>query len=259
MAEGCDEMTPFHKALVSTLIPSASCVLHHIVILYAFIVPQLSPMSDDHANLFASAVPGNGSSNTTGEIGNDQQWDTDITQQTGHVGRYTPDQSDDGQQGTSPVRETGNDQSGDVDNEERSEIEQECIEQMDDLVESFRTNEITKLKALSCIISILDLNPSRSEEAKDAAVEYYAKTLNEVHALSSSAIRRGRITQSAFDPKGQKSNPPQPRKSTDHDAETDELISQISRDSKRHRKEPSGNGSDNEFNLDLDGASNKKR
>ena len=60
---------------------------------------------------------------------------------------------------------------------------------MDDVVESFRQDEITKLKALSQIISILDFNPSRTEKAKDAAVEYYSRTLNEVEALASAATR----------------------------------------------------------------------
>jgi len=52
-----------------------------------------------------------------------------------------------------------------------------------------RHEEISKLKALSNTISILDFNPSRIELAKDAAVEYYTKTCDEVEALTSSAIR----------------------------------------------------------------------
>ena len=138
-------------------------------------------------------------------------------------------------------------QTGDVDDGEPNEIEQECIERMDDLVENFRCNEITKLKALSCIISILDLNPSRSERAKDAAVEYYAKTLDEVQALSSSAVRRGTIIKNAFDSGRQSPNPTESRRPTNQDAEIDELISQISRDSKRPRGQSSGTESDNEL------------
>ena len=62
---------------------------------------------------------------------------------------------------------------------------------MDDVIENFRQGEITKLKALSHIISILNFNPSRTEEAKDAAVEYYSRTLNEVEALASAMTKRG--------------------------------------------------------------------
>ena len=211
-------------------------------------------MSDNHARLFASAVPGNGSSDIIGENGNGHEGETDVTQETRDVGPYTPDQSDNGQRGTSPVGQTG-----DVDDGEPNEIEQECIEQMDDLVENFRCNEITKLKALSSIISILDLNPSRSERAKDAAVEYYAKTLDEVQALSSSAVRRGTIAENAFDSRRQSPNPTESRRPTNQDAEIDELISQISRDSKRSRGQSSGTESDNELDLDGDRTSNKKR
>jgi len=76
----------------------------------------------------------------------------------------------------------------------------ESIEYMDEVVNNFRCGEITKLKALSNIISILDFNPSRTEPAKDAAVEYYAKTLNEVEALASSAVKRGRHAQVGLQP-----------------------------------------------------------
>jgi len=60
---------------------------------------------------------------------------------------------------------------------------------MDKVIDNFRHGEITKLKALSNIISILDFNPSRTEPAKDAAVEYYVKTLNKVEALTSSVLK----------------------------------------------------------------------
>ena len=212
----------------------------------------------DHARLFASAVPGNGeSSDTIGENGDDQQGEADITQQTGDVGRYTPEPSDNGQRGTSPTRETGNDERGSPDDRGSNQIDEECIEQMDDIVESFRSNEITKLKALSTIISILDLNPSRTEGAKDAAVEYYAKTLDEIEALSSSAVRRGRIAESALGSERRRPDSTEPPRPTDHDAEIDELISQISRESKRPRIQSSRGDSDNE--LDSNGTSNKKR
>jgi hypothetical protein len=208
----------------------------------------------DHARLFASAVPENGSSDTIGENGDNQRGEADITQQTGNVGQYTPEPSNDGQHGTSPTREIGNDERGSPDDRESNQIEEECIEQMDDIVESFRSNEITKLKALSTIISILDLNPSRTEGAKDAAVECYAKTLDEIQALSSSAVRRSRIAERALGSERRTPDRTESPRPTDHDAKINELISQISQDSKR------SNHGDSDNELDFNGtSSNKKR
>ena len=56
-------------------------------------------------------------------------------------------------------------------------------------VNNFRQGEITKLKALSNIISILEFNVSRTNQAKDAAIKYYAKTLDKVEALASSVVK----------------------------------------------------------------------
>ena len=53
---------------------------------------------------------------------------------------------------------------------------------MDNVIKSFRGGKVMKLKALSQIISILNFDPSRTEQAKDAAAKYYAKTLNKVEA-----------------------------------------------------------------------------
>ena len=47
-------------------------------------------MSDNHARLFASAVPGNGSSDTIGENGNGHEGETDITQETSDVNGSAP-------------------------------------------------------------------------------------------------------------------------------------------------------------------------
>lgn len=51
------------------------------------------------------------------------------------------------------------------------------------------------LKALSNIISILNFNPSRTKQAKDVAVEHYSHTLDEIEALTTSAIKRGEHAQ----------------------------------------------------------------
>ena len=241
-------------------------------------------MSDNHARLFASAVPGNGSSNTvgsnasrrtTGEQVNiagengSEQGETNPSRSFGDVGRYTPEIRDIQENRTSPPAQIDDDE-GDPDREpgergsrddsierEGDFIESESIEQMDDVVENFRENKLTKLKALSTIISILDLNPSSSERAKDSAVEYYAKTLDEIQALSSSATRRGELAQHALQQRAGSHDRVQVHRDVNQDAEIDELISQISRESKKSRKQVSGDNSDNE--TDFDGPSNKKR
>jgi len=102
----------------------------------------------DHARLFASAVPGNRSSDTTGENGNNQHMETVATRQTRDVGRYTPELSDSGQHRTSPASKDGDDEPEDPNDGGPTEIEQESIEKMDNIIDSFRSNEITKLKAL---------------------------------------------------------------------------------------------------------------
>ena len=111
----------------------------------------------------------------------------------------------------------------DLDEDEQQHPEDECIEYMDDVVESFRRGELTKLKALSQIISILNFNPSRTEEAKDAAIEYYSRTLNEVEALASSVTRQGEHAAIRL-----RTNPKDKRASREQDEAIDELISQIS-------------------------------
>jgi len=207
------------------------------------------------------------SSNTIGENGSNHNGKTDNIRQTENVGCYTPESPDSRQHGTTPTGEIGYDEGDHCNNEgelspedddrgEQPDIEEECIKQMDNIVEVFRSNEIMKLKVLSSIISILDLNPSRTEWAKDTAVKYYAKTLDEVQALSSSAIWRGDIARDTLEPRKRSANSAEPHRFVDHDTKIDELISQISWDSKRSRKHSSGNASDDKINLD--GTSNKK-
>jgi len=110
---------------------------------------------------------------------------------------------------------------------------------MDDIVESFRHDEIMKLKALSNIISILDRNQSRTERAKDAAIEYYAKTLDEVQLLSASVAQRGEIIGDMLGPRQDSCEPVQSRRAINHGTEIDKLISQLSQESKRSRKHSS--------------------
>ena len=115
---------------------------------------------------------------------------------------------------------------GGFDGDEQQNPEDECIEYMDDIVNNFRRNEVTKLKALTQIIPILDFNPSRTEEAKDAAVEYYSKTLNEVEALASSATKRGEHATIGL--RSGSNDIEQISGNVDRDNAIDELISQIS-------------------------------
>jgi len=171
-------------------------------------------MSGDHERLFASTVPGNGSSNTIGSNGggqNDIQC-TNTNRETGNEQAsesVTPEETRDNQH--TPIPEDRNDGDKQPDssgnelsrandgNREINELpgsnqgdgnpKDESIEYMDKVVDNFRHGKITKLKALSNIISILNFNPSRTEPAKDAAVEYYVKTLNKVEALTSSVVK----------------------------------------------------------------------
>ena len=126
---------------------------------------------------------------------------------------------------------------------------------MDEVVEDFRRNEITKLKALSKIISILDFNPSRTEEGKDAAVESYAKTLEEIESLASSATRRGEHAAAGLRPN--LNDTYRASRDIDLDRGIDELISQISRDSNKSKRDLSPGRTDPDG--DRNESSNKKR
>ena len=135
---------------------------------------------------------------------------------------------------------------------------------MDDVVENFRREELTKLKALSNIISILNFNPSRTERAKDAAVEHYACTLDEIEALATSAIKRGEHAQRGLHFTGEPNSGSVHSRDEWNDSAIDELLSQISQDSKG-RKRPNSQDfiDDDDASLsspDIDGIqSNKKR
>jgi len=139
---------------------------------------------------------------------------------------------------------------------DRANLEDESIEYMDDVVDNSRQGEITKLKALSNIISILKFNPSRTNRAKDVAIEYYAKTLNEVEALASSAVKRGKHTEVGLQSNHTQSEWHEPR-NIDADQAIDELISQISQDSNKSKRGNSPSPSINDG--DADEPSNKKR
>ena len=168
--------------------------------------------SKDHVRLFASTIPGNGSSSTLESNGGRQTEDraSNAVRET----RDGPDESPTPREARNEPRirtslasedrhdrnvrrdSTGmhspqpdNPNEGGFDGDEQRNPEDECIEYMDDIVDNFRQNEVMKLKAITQIILILDFNPSRTEEAKDAAVEYYSKTLNEVEALASSVTK----------------------------------------------------------------------
>jgi len=187
--------------------------------------PQTVLMSGDHERLFVSTVPGNGSSSTIGsngggrndirrtntirETGNEQANESIAPEQT-RDNEHTPipeDRNDGDEQPDSSQNELSraNDGNRKIDelpgsNQGDGNPEDESIEYMDEVVNNFRRGEITKLKVLSNIISILDFNPSRTEPAKDAAIEYYAKTLNKVEALASSVVKRGRHAQVGLQP-----------------------------------------------------------
>ena len=104
---------------------------------------------------------------------------------------------------------------------------------MDDVVESFRCEEISKLKALSNIISILDFNPSRAERTKDLAVEHYSWTLDEVKALAITAIKQGQHAQQGLEPDAQIVHSRDER----NNAAVDELLSQLSHESRGQKRQ----------------------
>ncbi|EDR05133.1 uncharacterized protein LACBIDRAFT_303490 [Laccaria bicolor S238N-H82] len=182
-------------------------------------------MSEGHARLFAVPIPGNGSSSTLGSNAagrsdegqaepsgeNATVRNSECSDERGDRTNPAPSNEDvDGNQsnprGTQPPG--GNAEDPDVDDLDepnsggRPQLEEESIKYMDDVVNKFRKGEITKLKALSNIISILDFDPSRTNRAKDAAVEFYAKTLDEYAALASSAVKRGKHAQVRLQPNG---------------------------------------------------------
>ena len=234
--------------------------------------------AEDHARLFAFTVPGNISASTLGsngagrsddrgsniiaeardgpdesptprEVRDERRIRTTLASEIRHDRNPRRDST-----GVSSPRPTNPDE-GDFDEDEQRNPEDECIEYMDDIVENFRRNEVTKLKALTQIISILDFNPSRTEEAKDAAVEYYSKTLNEVEALASSATKRGE--HAAIGLRSKSNDIRRIPTDVDQDNAIDELISQISRESNKLKRDLSPGRTDPDD--DPSEPSNKKR
>ena len=237
-------------------------------------------MSEDHARLFASTVPGNGSSSTlglnvggrnnqrqanpVGQTGNEWESESVAPREAWEHRHNRPDTTpEDGDDGDDELNQSGdhlsrpidqNPQIDELDGEEKRNPEDKSIEYMDDVVDSFRRKEISKLKALSNIISILNFNPSRTEEAKDAAVEYYAKTLDEVEAIDSSAVKRGRHAQIGLQPNQNRLDEHCGSKGIDK--AIDDLVSQVSRESNMSKRGQSPSDSDN--GDDFDKPSNKK-
>jgi len=163
---------------------------------------KLTPMSEDHAIYFVSAEPGHESAITTGSNGEQpggepplqEPGDSDITQQTPdeRATSFAIGMHENGKQ--QPTTDNDNPSGGDQ-HDDDSALEQDSINLMDDVVDSFRWKEIMKFKALLNILAVLDSNTTKPEKTKDAAVNYYSRTLNEIKALAASAIRRGQRTQ----------------------------------------------------------------
>ncbi|KIK02791.1 hypothetical protein K443DRAFT_5817 [Laccaria amethystina LaAM-08-1] len=203
-------------------------------------------MSEGHANLFASAVPANESSSTIGSAGDQRGANsrstelrrTSASEEIGNEQREPLSTGEDGDERfarPSTPDDERDDNQGSIDGDGQS-LEQESIDLMDDIVENFRSKGITKLKALSNIISILDFNPSRSEQAKDAAVEYYSRMLNEINALATSAFRWGEHAQRSLQHTGKPNVGSKHVRNEQRDADVNELLSQISNESKQSRR-----------------------
>ena len=230
-------------------------------------------MSEEHANLFVSAVPVHKSSSTIG-LNGDQQGGSQRSREPDsahptHASLHEWEQStpigEDGNERqvrpATPHKDNASNQGNAHDN--KSALEDESINLMDDIVKNFRHEEITRLKALCNIISILNFNPSRTKWAKNVAVEHYSHTLDEIEALATSVIKWGEHVQQGL----QFTREPNTGSvhSTDKqiDAAVDELLSQISRDSKGRKRPSSQDFIDNDdtspSNPDINGIQSNKK
>ena len=101
------------------------------------------------------------------------------------------------------------------------------VNQLNKWTTSPKTSDKTMSQNLT-IILILNINTSSSQRAKDSAVKYYGKTLDEIEALSSSASRRGELAQQALQQGGGSPKPVHVTRNISQDTHIDELIFQIS-------------------------------
>ncbi|EDR05616.1 uncharacterized protein LACBIDRAFT_302989 [Laccaria bicolor S238N-H82] len=170
-------------------------------------------MSEDHANLFATAVPENARSSSTLGLNAIGRSDDNQTSSAGQDGPSTRDransvaQDEDLQNDTGEIQvplqnneSIGKDDLEEFSRGEKPQLEEESIRYMDDTVDKFRRGEITKLKALSNIIGALNFDPSNTNRGKDAAIKFYAKTL-EYAALTSSVVKQGKHAAIGLKPK----------------------------------------------------------
>ena len=98
----------------------------------------------------------------------------------------------------------------------------------------------------------------RSEEGKDATVELYARTLNEVEALASAAARRGDHATLGLQSNPKRNDIRQSPGNVNADNAIKELISQISRESNQPPKQDLSPGH-TDLDDNLDESSNKKQ
>jgi len=155
-------------------------------------------MSEGHANFFVSAVPGNEPSITTGSNGG--QWgeqqpseepcETNFTHEAQHEWgeSISIGENDNEQRRGQPTPD--NDISGEEDCDNKHTLDEEPTNLMDNDIKSFRRKGVTKLKALSNIITILDFDTLRTEKTKDTAVKYYSHMINKIEVLAASVIKQ---------------------------------------------------------------------
>ena len=230
-------------------------------------------MSEGHAYLFVSIVPGHELSGTIGSNGDQpavsQHSRAPSSADIACMPRNEWEQSTpigedgDGQQ-TNHATPNKDDQSNPGNTHDESSLEEESINLMDNIVERFRHRELTKLKALSNIVSILNFNPSRTEQAKDAAVKYYSCMLNEIEALATSAIRWGEHAQQGLQSTREPNSGSVHSREEWNNAAVDELLLQLSHDSRGNKRLSSWDFIDDNdtsiSNFDIDGVqSNKKQ
>jgi hypothetical protein len=72
-----------------------------------------------------------------------------------------------------------------------SSRQQEQIKKLDDIVERFRTNEITKPKAVALLLRTIEFNPDVTDKSKEQAFDLYLSNLDAYETAAAESLRRG--------------------------------------------------------------------
>ena len=83
-------------------------------------------------------------------------------------------------------------QSGESQDEGGNTFAGQAVEQMEALVESFRTGKVKKSQTIFKIGQILAAEPTGDEQLKSDALEQYASTLDGIEALAAQSVEHGK-------------------------------------------------------------------